>query len=97
MTEILKDKRFKKEFLNLFLHFLIYFLIFVSTIVLYIVLKPRLREFKIRNIWWRNNEKGVKPQDLAHFLLLVSLSIVAIKFLILMVKKKAKLIHLVKF
>ncbi len=82
MTEILRDKRLKKEFLNLFLHFLIYFLIFVSTIVLYIVLKPRLREFKIRNIWWRNDEKGVKPQDLAHFLLLVSLSIVAIKFLI---------------
>lgn len=82
---LLSDKKFKKEFFNVLFHMLFYVMIFLATIILWLVLKPRLRDFKISNIWWRSEKKKgeslVVMQDVVYLLLLLSMTVLSIKFI----------------
>lgn len=82
---VLVEKGFKKSFFNLLFHALFYMAIFFAIVIFWLTLKPRLRGFKLSNIWWRSEKKSgesiVVTQDVVYLLLLLAVIALAIQFI----------------
>ncbi len=82
---VLVEKGFKKSFFNLLFHALFYVAIFFAIVIFWLTLKPRLRGFKLSNIWWRSEKKSgesiVVTQDVVYLLLLLAVIALAIQFI----------------